>query len=295
MRPVDLTRPEPLEDLRLRLVGRADVGLALRDRRGHDPRGAQPLGPGRADRVPAGEIPRAIRRDHLGRRLHGEVGRREGDILEEGRAAVVAGVVGQALHGVVADGRRHIEVVAGRDRLSVYGHPAGVKKVALAGAEHVERAGEALLPRVTIDVPFPGVVGAVARGREPLGQELRPPGPPALRTPLASRQRVAANGLRVVAREQGRPRGPAPRGAVALGEAEPAGGQPVEVRRVDLAAVGPEVGEAQVVGEDHEHVRSGWLGGVEGRGEGYQARGECEHRPSEGGSCPLGRGSQRRG
>ncbi len=153
-RPVQLAGPEPLEHLGLGLVGGTDVGLGLRRRRGHDPRLPQSRGPRGADGIPASQIPLAVPGDHLGRRLHRKVGRREGDIVKERRAGMVAGVLGQALDRVVADGRRHIEVVAGRDRLSVLGHAAGVEIVALARIEHVERPREALSPWVAVDVPL---------------------------------------------------------------------------------------------------------------------------------------------
>ena len=170
---------------------------------------------------------------------------------------MVAGMVGQALDRMASDGGCHIKVVAGRDRLTILGHAAGIKIVALARPEDIERSRESLLPRITVDVPFAGVVGAVAGRGQPLGQEFGPLRPRPLDAPLAPRQRVPPNRLRVVAREQRRPGRPAPRRVVALREPEPADRQPVEVRGVDLATIRAQVGEAQVVGEDHEHVGAG--------------------------------------
>ena len=51
-----------------------------------------------------------------------------------------------------------------------------------------------------------------------------------------------------------RARRPAAGGVVELGEAEPVGGEAVEVRCGDLPAVASEVGIAEVVGEDEENI-----------------------------------------
>jgi hypothetical protein len=53
-----------------------------------------------------------------------------------------------------------------------------------------------------------------------------------------------------------------------LREADTAGGQVVEVGRVDIAAIAAGVGESHVVGEDHEEVRFPRGRGGDGRGGG---------------------------
>ncbi len=111
-------------------------------------------------------------------------------------------------------------------------------------------------PRLAVDVPFSRVVGAVAGRGQPFGQEFRPGGPRAGGAPLPIGQGGAMNRLGIVAREQRRPRGPAPRGVVALREAHSPGGQAVEVRRVDLAAMRAQVGKPEVIGEDDDDIRS---------------------------------------
>ena len=55
--------------------------------------------------------------------------------------------------------------------------------------------------RIAVDVPFSRVVRAVAGRREQSGEKPGPGGPRCLHATIASRQRVAANGLRVVARQ----------------------------------------------------------------------------------------------
>ena len=61
--------------------------------------------------------------------------------------------------------------------------------------------------------------------------------------------------VRIQAGEQARPGRAAAGRVVELREPQAAGGQPVEVRRVDLAAVAADVREAHVVGEDDDDVR----------------------------------------
>ena len=61
--------------------------------------------------------------------------------------------------------------------------------------------------------------------------------------------------MRMESRHQGRPRRAAERTVVELREAHAAGGQAVQIRRLDLAAVTAEVGVAQVIGQDQHDVR----------------------------------------
>ena len=66
---------------------------------------------------------------------------------------------------------------------------------------------------------------------------------------------IAGGLLRVVAGEQAASGGSAAGGGVALREAESAGGEGVEIRCVDVAAVAAGVGKSHVVGEDDDEVR----------------------------------------
>ena len=76
------------------------------------------------------------------------------------------------------------------------------------------------------------------------------------RSALHAGNGIAPNLLGVIPREKGSPRWPASRRVVELGEPQPAGGEPVQVGRLDLAAVAAQVGEAQVIGEDDDDVGS---------------------------------------
>src|SRR5271163_1388406 len=72
---------------------------------------------------------------------------------------------------------------------------------------------------------------------------------------IARRHDIARGLLRVLAGEQAGPRRPAARGGISLSEAESLGREPVEIRRIDVAAVTSGVGEAHVVGENDQEVR----------------------------------------
>jgi hypothetical protein len=79
--------------------------------------------------------------------------------------------------------------------------------------------------------------------------------------------------MRIEAGEERGPRGAAAGGVVELSEAEAAGGEGVEMRRADFAAVAAQLGVAEIVGQDQNHV--GFFGGAE-RGR------SCPHREQKG-------------
>ena len=106
---------------------------------------------------------------------------------------------------------------------------------------------------------------------------------------------VADAGLvRVEAGQQAGPGRAAAGGVVELGEPEPAGGERVQVRRADLAAVAAEVGEAHVVGQDDDDVgpRRG-IGGRRGGRRGHHEEEGKGHDGAEGMGTPGGRSSVR--
>jgi len=236
--------------------------------RRHDPACGDPVDAGGADGIPAGPVAVAILRDQLGRSVQRKVRRREGDVVEKRPARMLRGMLPQALDGVVADQTRH--VCGGRlgHGPAVGGHRDAGEVVALSRGIHEQRPREPLRPRVAVDVPLARVVRAVAGRREQFRQEPRPRWPPGLSAPLdpAVGQAVAVHRLRVVAGEQRRAGGPAAGGVVALREPQAARREGVEVRRVDLAAVDAEVGETEVVGQDHEDVGPRWLRPAAGGG-----------------------------
>ena len=262
---IDLARPERLKRLWER-IGGANVALDLRDRPGNDSRGTLTGMASGTDRLPARPVAIAVFRDSGRRRLKREVGSGEGDKLEKVFLGMIDGVAAETSHRMVPDRGRSVEVVALRMRLPLHRHAAGVEEVALAGASDVERTVKSLRQRRSVDMPFARVVGAVARGFQELGKE---PGPRGTRSlgpaakPLAAvagRQRIATNRLRIEAGEERRPARPAAGCVRGLRKPQSPARQPIEVRRVDLAAIRAEVGEAEIVGEDHHHVRSGRVG-----------------------------------
>ena len=169
-----------------------------------------------------------------------------GVVLEEAHHA--RGVLGR---GVVA-GRR----VGGREGLVIQRMAPGAE-VAVVVMHHVGAVEAAICHDLgrAHDVPLARVVGAVACRPEMVGQEARPCGqPPA--------GRVHPHLLRVMAGHQRRARRPAAARVVELREPDPARRQAVEVRGGNLAAVAPDVREAEVVGQDHEEVGA-MRGGVD--------------------------------
>ena len=176
----------------------------------------------------------------------------------------------EAVDGVVGRGDgRVIAFLVGRDL-----HWDVVDRVALGAEEvalvaHVERAVEAAGEDRSVDMPLAAVVIAIARGLQVIREQAGPGLADTLAAAADTRERVAVNLLRVVTREQRGARRPAARGVVELGEPHAVIGEPVEVRRGDLAAVAAEVGVAEVVGEDEYDVRTRGRGG-EGRQGGEQ-------------------------
>jgi cell division protein FtsN len=77
---------------------------------------------------------------------------------------------------------------------------------------------------------------------------------------VAGRQRVTTNRLRIEPGEERRPARPATGRVRGLREPQAPARQPIKVRRVDLAAIRAEIGEAEIVGQDHKDVRSGRVG-----------------------------------
>ncbi len=243
-------------------IRRADVRLGGRRIARHQPLLADPQAPCPPHRVPSSCVAGAIFGDEILRCVERKVRGREGDVLKERAAGMTRRVVPEARDRVLPDGRRHVEIRFGFERLAIDPNARGIEVVVLGATLHpgpLERSGEALPSRVAGDVPLPGVIADVAGRCEQFRQEPRPRGPhqcgaaPVL--PVAVGQRVTTDRLGVVAGEQRASRWPAACGVVALRVAEPAGREPVEMRRVDFAPVASEIGEAEVIGQNHDDVR----------------------------------------
>ena len=108
---------------------------------------------------------------------------------------------------------------------------------------------KAVFERHPVDMPFSGVVGAIA-GR--LKQAWKKDGPVRANAPVSSaggnaRHAVPPNLLGVEARQQCPPRRPAARRVVELGELQPICGNGIEMRGLDLSAITAEIGESKVI------------------------------------------------
>ena len=115
--------------------------------------------------------------------------------------------------------------------------------------------------RLQAEVPLAGHEGLVAG----LAEQLRQRHHALVEMPFVTRLAFQFRGQRlghgadpgdvvVGAGEQHRAGRRAGRGGVEVGQAQAGDGQGVEVRRGDLAAEGADIGEAQVVGDDHQEV-----------------------------------------
>ncbi len=265
----------------------------------------------RAQRVPALVEAALVLRDVLVVRVQRPVRRGVGDVVEERRPGGLALVLLDVGDGLVAD-RVGVEegvvglrlvldvLVAARERI-------GIVEAARAddGAEELveaalQRPGVGGFGQAARDVPLAAHVRLVAVALERLRDgdaALVQVAGVALGTRVVGED-ADAGLVRVQAGQHRRPRRAAARGVVELREAQPVGGEAVEVRRLDLAAVAADVGVAHVVVEDQHDIRFGRLGHVgsvvvAGSGDGVRAARRFAGRT---GAPPRGRsrGTRRR-
>ena len=205
------------------------------------------------------------------------MGRGEGEIVEKGRIGVVRGMILQHLDGVVGEGDGAVEsrvLFNRRQRLVVLEMFGGIEEAPLV----LEVVGviESLGDRLAVDVPLAGVIGTVTDLLESFRKQL---GPSRALILVASSsgnrgEGIAPDLLGIIAGEESAPGRPAARGVVELGEAKAVLRDRVEVGRVDLTAVAAEVGVAEIVREDEEHVRAGCGGSTgEEKEEGGEQQG----------------------
>ena len=144
----------------------------------------------------------------------------------------------------------------------------GVELIGLTLEETVE-AVEALLQRPVVmragggcflhrrEVPLAGGIRGVAVAAQQFGDGGCPRGDAAAHVRVAGvpiRDATHADRVVVAARQQASPRGGAQRRGVEAGVAQAAGGEAVDVRGLQRAAVAVEVRETGVVEDDHHHV-----------------------------------------
>ena len=274
--PIDLRRvhlhaallPILVRGLLPRRLGRVTVGD--RPRRIDDSLGTHPLQALLPQPVPAGREPAPVTLDVLRMGMERPMRRCVGGVEEKRGVGSAIAVFADVVGGLVADRvgeeeilgqARHVDgvvVLGQRSRLPVVGrapeNPEVAVEAALAGPTMLGAVGRDL----PADVPFAAHVGGVSRRPERLGDghALVVEAAPVAVLVEIRRHPSDADLVGVEAGEDRRPGGAAPGGVVELGEADAVGGQTVETRGLDLAAVAADVGEPHVVVHDEQDVGS---------------------------------------
>ena len=213
-----------------------------------------------ADDIPAHVIASQVLPVVLLQRLERRVRRVVGDVEEPGLLRLTRlvqesqRVVGVRDGGVEAL-TRHLPFPAIQPERVVPG------EVIARAREVAEVALEAEIGRLFVQVPLAGHGGEVAGPAQHLGRRDGP-----AQGGVARLEGVATG-------EEADARGVALGRVGELAESQPARREPIQVRRLDLAAVAAEVGVSEVVGHDDQHVGARRLGGGRAATEGNK-----EHR-----------------
>ena len=181
--------------------------------------------------------------------MKGKVRRGKPDVAKERFVAVLIGMLLEDLDGVVGDSCRTIEAGARFDRrelLVVEVVDLGIEETALI----LEQVGaiESVFKRLTVDMPFAGVIGSIAdRRKEAWGQHCPVLAPRPVSAGGNVGEFVASNLLSVESGEEGAPGRPAAGRVVELGESQAVFRHGIEMRCLNFTAVATEVGIAQVI------------------------------------------------
>ena len=233
---------------------RPDAGFHLGQPAGDDAHLPDPPPPIQANLFPVAAIKVAETGDVLGQGVEGKVGRGEGQVVEEGPFAEFCGMSLEDPDGMIGDGGGGVVAAAGLDGGQfpiVLPVDLGIEEPSLVA--QVVGPVESVGNRHPVDVPLAGVVGAVTERPKCIREQAGPFRTFALASAGDAGELVASHLLGVVTGQQGGPCGPAPRRVVELGETQAAPGQSVQIRRLDLAPVAPEIGKPQVIGQnDHD-------------------------------------------
>src|SRR5262245_35281407 len=229
-----------------------------------------------ADKRPAPEVLVFVTGNVVGRSLQRKVRRCKAEIVEEGLVREFLGVLLQAAESMVGDGGGGVVSLAGfhgRKRLVVFLVFFGGEIAVLIC--QVIRAIEPVLQRSAVHMPFTGMIAAISKWPEHLGQQARPRRADALAAAFNSGNRIATDLLRVVAGEEDAARRPAAGRVVELREPQAILRQPVEDRRLNFTTVAAEVGVAQIIGQDDQDIRTSWWArGAQFRERNQQQRGK---------------------
>ena len=247
-------------------VARRQHGVGL-----YESHGALALKPRQAQGVPPGLIHTLVLGLVFGLGVVWRVRRLEGEVGEERfvwRAGAVFGDPGDSAAGVVVGGKVAFWISVHLRELVAFEHAVGLVVAGFCAHEAVEAVkaalhGPAAVVGGAVKVAVVGVVplaqshGGPALFAQQLGDQRRVLGylaPVARVARVVVREPAAAHAVRIFARQQGCTgwRAHGHRGVV--GVAKTVCRQAVDVRRLNFATVTTEVGEAQVVKQDHDDV-----------------------------------------
>ena len=216
------------------------------------------------------------------------MGRVVGEVKKE-RTIILGCGFGYKLDRPIGERVRCVEVVGRVKRLIVEGQSAVAvgSKIVEGAAESAKVAIESPLQRPSIavvaaNVPFSGHQRVVPGWTQHLGERHALTIQEALVGSLDSqrligrRRHVADSGLvRMKPRQQTRSCGAAAAGVVELGESQSVARELIDVGRLDLASITTQVRESHVVHEDHDNVRTCFIGQGSGRAAERVKQGEA--------------------
>ena len=202
-----------------------------------------------------------------GRGLNREMGCRERHETEERSILEPDCMILQAPDRVVGDRCGGVVIRIGRDRFQfdiIFRMEPGseIPVVIIQSIGALKSTGQ----RLSIHVPFPGMVGAVAQVLEVFGQEFGPGGAFSVGTARNTGDGIPSHLLRIEPAEGCSAGGPTASRIVKLGVAKSARSESVEVRCRYLAPVAPEIGEPQVIRQNQDYI------GASVRGTGYRGQ-----------------------
>jgi len=206
----------------------------------------------RANFIPTLPITRPVSLDILGQSVQRKVRRGEGKEMKERFAGMLLLMLLQHRDRVIGNRVGCIKVRANRrSRLTLV-----IKEMKFQPKEtmviDVVRTVESIGHRHAVDVPFTGVVRAIAGWLQHHRQQPRPFRPVA---PPHGARAIAPHLLRVITGQHRCPRRPASCCVVKLRKAQAVPSQTVKMRRGNLASVTAEIRIAHVISHDHQNIR----------------------------------------
>jgi hypothetical protein len=216
---------------------------------------ANPLPTRLANFIPAAVIFALVAGDVFRQRVQREMRRGKGDVRKERLPAVLLGMFLQKIDRVVGNGNGRIVATFRRDRRQrlVIQRVILGREVPIVVEDRI-RAIESAREGECVDVPLARVIGTITESPQVLGQQSGPCWPAGSGTG-ATREIVAAHLLSIITGQERRPRGPTSGRIVKLRVTQSTGGERIQVGCRNLAAITAQIGEAQVVRQNHDEVR----------------------------------------